>query len=261
MISEIPCNWFQGQENSIDPVHFEWMHNNWSMRLKGQTGPYSAAHKEVGFDEFEYGFVYRRIRGDAQKDDRLWSVGRVCLWPNGVFLGDHFEWRVPIDDENTLSICWSFTRVPKEQEPYEQGAIPAWHGPTHDAEGNWITSHVMNQDFVAWIGQGAVADRSRENLGASDRGVVMIRNRFFDELETLAAGGEPKGLIRDPQVNQAVELPVVNRQALTEGLTSAELEAHPHLGQHFREYIFQAGQPEHVTSAYRRAMGLDKAGG
>ena len=24
--AEIPCNWFQCQENSIDPVHFEWMH-------------------------------------------------------------------------------------------------------------------------------------------------------------------------------------------------------------------------------------------
>ena len=31
--SDIPCNWFQCQENSIDPVHFEWMHDNWSQRL------------------------------------------------------------------------------------------------------------------------------------------------------------------------------------------------------------------------------------
>ena len=31
--SDIPCNWFQCQENSCDPVHFEWMHDNWSQRL------------------------------------------------------------------------------------------------------------------------------------------------------------------------------------------------------------------------------------
>ena len=33
VFSEVPCNWLQCQENSIDPVHFEWMHDNWSMRL------------------------------------------------------------------------------------------------------------------------------------------------------------------------------------------------------------------------------------
>ena len=30
--AEIPCNWFQCQENSIDPVHFEWLHSNWTAR-------------------------------------------------------------------------------------------------------------------------------------------------------------------------------------------------------------------------------------
>src|SRR6202000_2059870 len=41
VFAEIPCNWFQCQENSIDPVYFEWMHSNWSLRLKQQTGPYT----------------------------------------------------------------------------------------------------------------------------------------------------------------------------------------------------------------------------
>ena len=43
VISEIPCNWFQCQENSIDPVHFEWMHRtgrsvraaNWARMRRG----------------------------------------------------------------------------------------------------------------------------------------------------------------------------------------------------------------------------------
>src|SRR5215510_13905931 len=35
VLADIPCNWFQCQENSIDPVHFEWMHDNWSLRLRG----------------------------------------------------------------------------------------------------------------------------------------------------------------------------------------------------------------------------------
>lgn len=28
IFAPVPCNWFQCQENSIDPVHFEWLHSN-----------------------------------------------------------------------------------------------------------------------------------------------------------------------------------------------------------------------------------------
>src|SRR5579863_8209708 len=33
VFADVPCNWLQCQENSIDPLHFEWMHMNWSVRL------------------------------------------------------------------------------------------------------------------------------------------------------------------------------------------------------------------------------------
>ena len=92
VFAKVPCNWFQCQENSIDPVHFEWLHLNWSERLKGADGPYSPPHLKVGFDEFEYGHIYRRLREDMDESHPLWSVGRVCLWPNALFTGTHFEW-------------------------------------------------------------------------------------------------------------------------------------------------------------------------
>jgi len=76
--AEIPCNWFQCQENSIDPVHFEWTHSNWSLRLKGMTGPYAPHHVRVDFSEFEYGFQYKRIRTDTSEHDELWTIGRVA---------------------------------------------------------------------------------------------------------------------------------------------------------------------------------------
>ena len=103
---------------------------------------------------------------DTDETNEWWTVGRVCLWPNALFTTNHFEWRVPIDDERTLSITWYFSRVPKENEPYEQGPIPHWFGPVKDPfTGRWITSHVMNQDFVAWLGQGVIADRARSISG------------------------------------------------------------------------------------------------
>jgi 5,5'-dehydrodivanillate O-demethylase len=257
VISEIPCNWFQCQENSIDPVHFEWMHNNWGMRLKGKRGPYSSKHREIGFEEFEHGFTYKRVRGDASKeDDPLWNIGRVCLWPNSLYTGSHFEWRVPIDDANTLSICWTYTRVPRESEPYRQDVIPTWHGPIRDENGRWISSHIMNQDFVAWMGQGVVADRALENLGASDRGIAMIRKRYFDDLETIAAGGDPKGIIRDPARNHRIDLPNVYAKEMQEGMSLEEMRKDALRSRHLEDYIWQAGQPAEVKAAYLAAMGI-----
>ena len=167
VLADVPCNWFQCQENSIDPVHFEWMHDNWGERMRG-SNKNAPKHLKLKFEEFEHGFTYKRVREGQSEHDRYWTVGRVALWPNGFYLGRHFEWRVPIDDENMLSVAWFFVRVPKERDPYVQKRVPTWRSPIKDAAGRWITSHVINQDIVAWVGQGGIADRTRENLRSSD---------------------------------------------------------------------------------------------
>jgi 5,5'-dehydrodivanillate O-demethylase len=257
VVSEVPCNWFQCQENSIDPVHFEWMHENWGKRLReGAEAAFGPTHLKLAFEEFDYGFVYKRVKENTTEADPMWTVGRVFLWPNGFFLGEHFEWRVPIDDVNTLSITWKYTRVPTEQQPYVQDAIPTWHGPLTNADGSWIDTHVMNQDFIAWVGQGTIADRTSERLGASDRGIVMVRRRFFDEMERIAKGEVAKGAIVDAEKNVRVELPVADRESVLKGYTSAEILADPLKRMMFTSYVFQAGQPEDVKQQFSRAMGL-----
>lgn len=257
VVSEIPCNWFQCQENSIDPVHFEWMHENWGQRLRDDTASYGPRHTRVAFEEFEHGFVYKRVKENTSEADAMWTTGRVCLWPNGFFLGEHFEWRVPVDDEHTLSVTWKFTRVPREREPYVQPTIPTWVGPVRHPDGRWIDTHVMNQDFIAWVGQGTVADRTRENLSASDRGIAMIRRRFFDDLARVAAGQDPKGILRDPSANVRVPLPNAETASIRDGYTTEQILANPRLRMLFTSYVFQAGQPEPVRQAFSDAMGLE----
>lgn len=259
VISELPCNWFQCQENSIDPVHFEWMHETWGKRLRtGDRSPVPT-HLTLDFDEFEYGFTYRRIKEDTDAADEMWTVGRVCLWPNGFFLGEHFEWRVPVDDENTLSVTWKYTKVPKDRHPYRQESIPTWYGPIVDENGKWIDTHVINQDFLAWVGQGRIADRTQEHLGASDRGIVAIRRRFFEEMEAIAAGKEAKGTIRDPQQNVRVRLPMMDRDRLLADVSIREILADPRKKRSYTTFIFQAGQPEEVRRAFSDAMGIEAA--
>jgi len=260
VISELPCNWFQCQENSIDPVHFEWMHDNWSVRLKGTQGAYSAKHLKVDFEEFDYGIQYKRIREGGNESHPLWTVGRVCLWPYALFTGNHFEWRVPIDDHNTLSVGWFFSRVPKDKEPYVQERIPYWHAPVKDPKtGRWITSHVMNQDYVAWVGQGTIADRTQEHLARSDRGIALMRQRYLSDLKKVAAGEDPKATIRDAKLNQCIGLPIAAREELTQGLEREHLAAtgtNKTLGgSGLRDFVWLTGQPEEIKREHHHAMG------
>ncbi len=258
VFSEVPCNWFQCQENSIDPVHFEWMHSNWAIRLSGHTGPYSPIHLKLAFEEFEYGFTYKRIREDTDERHPLWTIGRVCLWPYALFTGGHFEWRVPIDDENTLSIGWFYSRVPKERGPYVQLSIPYWYAPIKDEKtGRWISSHVMNQDFTGWVGQGTMADRSREHLGRSDKGVAMIRHRFFEDMKKIERGQDPKSVIRDPKKNERIQLPIVDLDFFRDGYSNNEANAAG--GENRRpakRFLSLYGQPPEVRRAYEEAMGF-----
>jgi 5,5'-dehydrodivanillate O-demethylase len=114
----------------------------------------------------------------------------------------------------------------------------------------------MNQDFVAWLGQGTIADRTQEHLGQSDRGVALMRRRFLSDLEAVAKGEDPKAIIRDPALNRAIALPVIPRKELTEGLTREELMRHPTFARLTDRYIFQAGQPDWVKRAYEAATGF-----
>jgi len=116
---------------------------------------------------------------------------------------------------------------------------------------------VMNQDFVAWAGQGVIADRTQEHLGASDRGIAMLRRQFLNDLEKVERGEDPKGVLRDPAANHQLRLPIAERDLLVNGLPLDKLEAHPVFGKHLKHFVFQAGQPDAVRDAYRQAMGLE----
>lgn len=258
VVSQVPCNWLQLQENSVDPVHFEWQHSNYAIRKKRklQTEHHVATHVRLAFEEFRWGIVYKRLRSSMDASDPLWATGRVCLWPNAVFPGNHVEFRVPVDDTNTLSVCWFFDRVPLECEPYRQLHIPTWHGPVFE-NGRCIDTHIINQDFMAAVGQGPIADRSRETLGASDAGIVMLRHRFDQDLSQFEANGaDPKGVIRDPAQNQRIALPVADRSQLLGSSRLSAMLADPYIRERLREFIFQAGQPKEVRESFQRAMGL-----
>jgi 5,5'-dehydrodivanillate O-demethylase len=210
-LTHVPCNWLQCQENSIDPVHFEWLHTNWSLHLGGKRTVYSPTHVRIAFDEFEFGFVYRRVLANTDERHPYWTTGRVCLWPNALYAGS-FVWHVPVDDENTLDVTWT---VDEGRRPARAARQPFSHRYREilDAKTGRLDVTPPNQDTIAMVGQGTIVDRTREHLGESDRGVTLMRQRFLSDLKILAEGGDPKGIVRDPARNQRIHLP---RIALTD---------------------------------------------
>lgn len=261
VFSDVPCNWLQCQENSIDPVHFEWLHSNWSRSLRGEVGSYAPTHIKIDFEEFDFGIAYHRMVEHEDETSANWQTLRLCILPNLFLPQSHFEWRVPVDDTTTLSVVWHYQRVPLEQEPYRQERIPHWYAPITDpVTGRWVTSHTINQDTVAWVGQGTNSDREHEHLGRSDLGVMMLRRQLLADLEAVAEGRDPKGVIRDPAAARRVTLPF-NRQQL--------LAARSFTGEEWRQRFLSptrnnpddyfdliAGQPPQVRAAFEEAMGL-----
>jgi 5,5'-dehydrodivanillate O-demethylase len=49
----------------------------------------------------------------------------------------------------------------------------------------------MSQDAMAVETQGPILDRSRENLGVSDRGIVMLRHMLLEQIDAVRSGGRP----------------------------------------------------------------------
>jgi 5,5'-dehydrodivanillate O-demethylase oxygenase subunit len=258
VLADVACNWLQCTENNIDPVHFEWLHGNWSARLRGsdESGP---THLKIGVDEWEFGFRYKRILETTDEEHDNWRSGRLAILPN-LFVPNQFEYRTPVDDDHTLSIVLTYDRVPLDCQPYVQERVPYWHAQLTDpVTGRWVTSHVINQDVVAWAGQGVLADRSKEHLGRSDIGVVKLRQQLLADLEAVGRGEDPKGVIRDPQLAACVPWPFgkgaegqreITRSALSRQIAQRTVDGEVDY------YPFFAGQPDHVRREYEKAMGL-----
>ena len=262
VLADLPCNWLQSQENSIDRVHFEWLHNNWSARLAGENDVYAPTHMKIGFEEWEHGFGYRRILENTDESNDGWAFPRMCIMPNLFCPGSgYFEYKVPVDDAHTLHIVWNWDPVPVEQRPYRQDRIPHWVAPITDPlRRRWITSHVVNQDTVAWVGQGALTDRENEHLGRSDIGVVMLRNRLGRDLAAIAEGRDPEGVIRNPEA-ALIRWPFApwRERSLRDFTREDFLDQHARFSRRAPQegyFGFYAGQPKEVQKVFSEAFGL-----
>ena len=212
----LECNWLQCMDNSLDPVHFEWLHNYWGSYVLGMEKPPEerAEWKErmqsegargrheikVGFDRFEYGVIKRRLMEGDTEDNEWWRIGHPVLFPNILRVGQGrnfgFQMRIPVDDTHTLHFVYR-VRVPEPGEIIApQAEVPVTFENVYKPNGRVRADWVLGQDQAAWIIQGPITDRTTEHLGVTDIGIILYRKIIEENLKIVEDGGDPLNVHR-----------------------------------------------------------------
>jgi len=198
------CNYFQAVENTVDQHHFRWLHRKTSSRLWKDI--------ELKSEVTEFGIRGRYTRRVGQEK---YTTLSYFVMPTMNKTGYHHEddqsasftathhgyealrWRVPADDSHTLHV----TVVDRQEEGITETS------PGHyrwDESIGWFAPN--EQDRCAQESQGPISDRTMEHLGASDKGVILLRGLYKEAIEAVQKGLDPRGVNRDPTKNKIIEI-------------------------------------------------------
>jgi 5,5'-dehydrodivanillate O-demethylase oxygenase subunit len=220
-VTHLPINFLQAMENSMDPIHFEWLHAVYGNYVNKRTGKPPAMtprkHEQIAFDVFEYGIYKRRLlEGADPETSEDWLTGHPVIFPYMLAVGDHqrptLQIRVPVDDTHTLHY-WYRTETRAADAP-PQTTIPISDVPYVHKNGRLVVETINGQDMMAWVTQGEISERSTERLGTSDTGVILFRNLLDEQIGKVERGEDPIGVIRDPASNDPYIQIGRERQAL-----------------------------------------------
>jgi 5,5'-dehydrodivanillate O-demethylase oxygenase subunit len=236
----LPVNWLQIMENSLDPIHTEWLHGHQYEFQKEQEGvkvAISARHEKIDFREFEFGITKHRLLAGHSEDSDDWRIGHPIVFPNMLAVGNgdeksryfSFQMRVPVDDEHTLHLWYNAYVPPAGAEVPEHllRKVHVYDVPYQDEHGEFIVDNVDGQDMMAWVTQGPIADRTREHLGSSDKGVAIYRRVLRREMKKMQQGQDTMGIVRDPARNERIDLPNERKKHHnSDGFSSFMLRTH-----------------------------------
>jgi 5,5'-dehydrodivanillate O-demethylase len=205
-----PCNFFQRIDNNGDTYHVPFVHRGaYSASAANRRSGLPEISKEEspwgtsGYAGFAQGWrnVFQFFMPNTYAF-RNPSPEPECQWE------DRMQWDVPLDDHRSLE--FRLRRLPltgAAAEAYrERRAALAMEPKMSVAQmGEAVLSGKLRfdeldnffkdkialvhaQDYVAQVGQGAIAERNNEHLGRSDTGVILFRKIWERELRALADG-------------------------------------------------------------------------
>lgn len=227
------CNWLQALEGEIDSAHAAILHG-WR---KGSTISHWRQAEDLAprFECVQHlsgVSIAARRKDGADKDYVRVNQFLLPFWtlvpPQKQYpdLSGH-AW-VPIDDEHTLAIMFSYTPDQPFYEKSRQVFTEGYKGREtgHHSRGafqsraltepfhNYWSMHnranaynytyedgmpgLWLEDAACQSGVAAIYDRSQEHLGTSDTGIARVRRMLLDAVRKLAQG-EPTESARQPE--------------------------------------------------------------
>lgn len=233
------CNWLQGNEGSVDPVHTSFLHRvmggedaDW-MAVEGSEATHQELLDErvvpdIKVVETDYGLQVLTLREVG--DDRVFVRVESVLFPNGGAYGgpaaapEHrgygVNWHVPIDDHSHWKFLFAFSKdrpLPKEEYfGAKDGEITESYMFVRSPENRFLQDRAAMADKTfSGIGysfnvhdalmvetMGPIVDRSKEHLGVEDRAIVAYRRQIRKAIEAVQQGRDPLFVVRDPGSNR-----------------------------------------------------------
>ena len=198
---ELPCNWLQIKDNSMDPVHTSFLH---ALSSGYQFTPAFGQLAELEWQDTPFGMIYIATR---RVDDLVWV--RICdFMPPNVHqftreLEDAAEerirwrpvitrWATPNDDTRTTN--FELAAIPDDWTLDAETIARPGFGQSNDRP--YAERQRFPADYDAQSSQRPIAVHTLENLGSTDRGVIMLRRHLRDGIRAVARGEDPPGIAR-----------------------------------------------------------------
>lgn len=217
-----PCNWLQGLEGTIDSIHVGTLHMSWIARRSGEAaktiGHALTIHPAYETEDTSYGLRAAALR-DVPDGRYVRTTEYVMPFVSMVPAtgGDHRGTpfiAVPRDDHShmlfwgvyddldgaTVDETVQFSRR-ENRDPDNYALIGGdkanvW-GQDRDlmAAGHFtgFDGCLLDEDMVVQASMGPIVDRTKEQLCASDLGIVRMRQRLLAAIAAGERGSAPEG--------------------------------------------------------------------
>ena len=231
------CNYLQGNEGNIDPVHLSFLHQvqpaerasggrvNISAELcaRDRTPLVEAEETEFGVRVYA---VRRAAPGQVFVRITNFVMPNLCAIPGGTGQdGYQMDWHVPIDDTSH----WKYTLNLRRSAPMGEQlrtALRAELTPDFNFIRNKRNRYLQDRESMNSLsfaglgsvfqvhdkfvieGEGLIQDRTLEHLSSTDKAVILARQMLLRAIRDVQEGVDPRHVIREPEANEFLELVV-----------------------------------------------------
>jgi 5,5'-dehydrodivanillate O-demethylase oxygenase subunit len=194
------ANWFQFAENLMDAPHIPVLH--------------ASGYPDIAMKRAE--MEYEPTRHGVRTTMRFTGIERsfiqcyffpASIWVTTARVSDaigpshNLFYHTPMDNENTHTFNMRF--VPEnagEETIVTDGLSDFGPGVYQSVDDGWWGIESFSEDRIIQESQGIVFDRTRENLGASDRGILILRGLMRDAIKAVREGRDPINVLREPNM-------------------------------------------------------------